>query len=144
MSKIICANCGEEKESKSMVWGKITSSPMCYCADCTVEMSPPKTKSAPIETDLPNWLCHPDEDRFHFTMYSPSVGGCQIHQIAGGSTLPKDALEALIHKEVLKARKQEEIETIEWVLVQLSFTDPEADEKYLNDRLKALQTKETN
>ncbi len=47
------------------------------------------------------WVCHPDEGGSHITEYSQSVGGCQIHQIAGGCTIPPKSLEAIIEQQVL-------------------------------------------
>lgn len=55
------------------------------------------------------WVCHPDEEESHITKYSESVGGCQIHQIAGGCTLPIKSLQALINTEVLKALNSIEV-----------------------------------
>lgn len=61
--------------------------------------------------EIPNWVCHPDDEPSHLTRtVVADIGtGCPDHVIAGGCSIPQDELKQLLATEVLR-----ELEKINW------------------------------
>lgn len=65
-------------------------------------------------SELPDWVCVPDEDDSHLTTYTNNEigGGCKEHLIAGGCSIPQADLKALIAQDRQELLKRIEGEII--------------------------------
>lgn len=88
------------------------------------DTSNPPQSDTTSNSELPNWVCIPDDDNSHLTTYvvkdELGFGGCLTHEIAGGCTIPQQELANLIAQEANKAIITSRIDTLK----ELSDVEP--------------------